>query len=159
MNVYAYAKKMEQDGEEYYRALAKAGTNHGLSAVLNELADAEVKHRAVIEQMETASQKELGETPILQNAKNVFMTMKEGGAAFAASEIEAYEKALKIEKASEDFYRAKARELGDPGQASVFEQIAEEERKHYFLLENIIEFMNGPKQWLENAEWNHLDEY
>jgi len=159
MNIFEFAKKMEQDGEDYYRTLAKAGTDHGLSVVLNELADAEIRHREVIDQMEKATKEGLGETAILKNAKNVFTKMKKGGARFASSEIEAYEKALKIEKASEDFYREKARELRDPDQASLFEQIAEEERKHYFLLENIIAFMNAPKQWLENAEWNHLDEY
>lgn len=35
----------------------------------------------------------------------------------------------------------------------------EEEKKHYFLLDNIIEFVSRPEQWLENAEFYHLEEY
>src|SRR3972149_1076231 len=34
-----------------------------------------------------------------------------------------------------------------------------EENKHYFILENIINFVSRPQTWLENAEWHHLEEY
>jgi len=27
------------------------------------------------------------------------------------------------------------------------------------LLENIIDFISRPRNWLENAEWHHLDKY
>ncbi len=157
MDIFAYAKKMEKDGEQYYRSLAKTSTDPGLSAVLNELADAEVKHFHILEQMEKLSGS-LAPTEILKNAKNIFSSMKVR-AGFGPGEIEAYRKALAIEKSSEDFYEQKAAESSNPQQAALFKQIAGEERKHYFLIDNMIEFMNRPNQWLENAEWNHLDEY
>ena len=37
--------------------------------------------------------------------------------------------------------------------------IAEDEKKHRFLLKNTVEFLSRPKTWIENAEFNHLDEY
>ena len=41
----------------------------------------------------------------------------------------------------------------------IFQKLAEEEKKHYFLLENIIQFVSRPETWLENAEFYHLEEY
>jgi rubrerythrin len=41
----------------------------------------------------------------------------------------------------------------------IFLKLADEEKKHYFLLENIIDFVSRPQKWLENAEFYHLDEY
>ena len=37
--------------------------------------------------------------------------------------------------------------------------LADEEEKHYKLLDNIIELITKPEIWLENAEFNHLDEF
>ena len=41
----------------------------------------------------------------------------------------------------------------------LFEGLAEEERKHYFLLDNVIDFLFQPQSWLENAEFVHLNDY
>ena len=38
-------------------------------------------------------------------------------------------------------------------------QLAAEEEKHDLLLENIIDFLSRPEQWLENAEGQHLEAY
>jgi hypothetical protein len=39
--------------------------------------------------------------------------------------------------------------------------LAAEEKKHLRIMENIVEFVSRPEpgNWLENAEWYHLDEY
>ena len=74
-------------------------------------------------------------------------------------QIDAYKKARDIEKKSRDFYLEKAGELSDPTQKELCLKIAEEEQKHYLILDNIIEFISHPDTWLENAEWRHIDEY
>jgi len=78
---------------------------------------------------------------------------------FGAKQVKLYEKAQDIEKKSEDFYRQKAGEVEQQYQREIFLALAEEEKKHYFLLENIIQFVSRPQTWLENAEFYHLDEY
>ena len=75
------------------------------------------------------------------------------------SQKELYKKAQQIEKKSQDFYSEKATEVNDLSQKGLFLQIAEEEKKHYWILENILNFISRPQNWLENAEWYHLDEY
>ena len=58
-----------------------------------------------------------------------------------------------------DFYQEKAGQMEEEYQREIFTALAEEEKKHFFLLENIIEFVSRPRNWLENAEFHHLDEY
>jgi rubrerythrin len=53
----------------------------------------------------------------------------------------------------------KANEVTEEYQKEIFQRLADEEKKHYFLLENIIEFVSRPETWLENAEFYHLEEY
>jgi rubrerythrin len=57
------------------------------------------------------------------------------------------------------FYTEKAAEEKDPGRKNIFKALAGEEKKHLFLLENMIEFVSRPETWLEDAEFNHLEEY
>lgn len=38
-------------------------------------------------------------------------------------------------------------------------KLGEEEQRHEFLMENLVEFITRPETWIENAEWLHLDEY
>ena len=59
----------------------------------------------------------------------------------------------------EAFYREKAGEVEKDAHKNLFLQIAEEEKKHAFLLENVIDFVTKPDNWLENAEFHHLEEY
>jgi rubrerythrin len=160
MTILEYALQMEKDGETYYRKLARRTTNKGIQTILTMLADEEVKHYNAIKKMQT-SMPEMAETTILTDAKNVFAQIKESGEHFDFDirKTELYKKARDIEEVSQRFYLEKANEV-EPGlQKELFLQLAEEEKKHYFLLENIIEFISRPQQWLENAEFYHLEEF
>ncbi len=52
----------------------------------------------------------------------------------------------------------KMKEEKDPHRKEIFLKLAEEEKNHCVLLENIIGFVSQPADWLENPEWYHLDE-
>jgi len=124
------------------------------------LADEEVKHYQVIERMKQ-DKYQMTETTVLDDARNIFIEMKEQGERFESGQEQAelYTRAQEIEKKSQQFYQEKARQTDKDDQKKLFERLAKEEQKHYFLLENIVEFVSRPKQWLENAEWYHLEEY
>ena len=49
MDIYEYAMQMEKDGEAYYRDLAGKTSHQGLKSILGMLADAEVKHYKLFE--------------------------------------------------------------------------------------------------------------
>jgi len=160
MNIFEYAMQMEKDGEDYYRRLAQQTANKGLKTILTMLADEETKHYNAIERMQTA-EAHMAETTILTDAQNIFIQIKESDEKldFDIKQTELYKKAQDIEKKSQDFYLEKANEVKEEYQKGLFLKLAEEEKKHYFLLDNIIEFVSRPEHWLENAEFYHLEEY
>ena len=43
-------------------------------------------------------------------------------------------------------------------QKKAFLRIAEEERSHMVLLENLVEYISAPESWVESAEFNHLSQ-
>jgi rubrerythrin len=160
MDIYNYALQMEKDGEKFYRKIAAKIKNKDLQSILTMLADEEVKHYQAIESMKQ-DKYQMAETTILDDVKNIFIEMKEQKQEFESDkeQIKLYEKAQEIEKKSQQFYQEKAGQADRKEQKKLFERLAREEEKHYFLLENIINFVSRPKQWLENAEWFHLEEY
>lgn len=160
MGIFEYAMQMEKDGENYYRQLAQKTNNKGIETILSMLADEEVKHYNAVKQM-MATEPQIAETTILADAKNVFEQMREGQGVFDidVGQIELYKKAQNIEEKSRVFYLEKANEVQQEYQKQLFLRLADEEKKHYFLLENIINLVSRPETWLENAEFYHLEEY
>ena len=159
-NIFEYAMQMEKDGEDYYRQLAQKTGNNGLRTILTMLADEEVKHYNTLEKIKT-QKTQIAESEILTDAKNVFVQIKESDESFNfdIKQTELYQKAQDIEKKSRDFYKEKASEVTEEFQKELFLKLAIEEQKHYVLLDNIIEFVSRPEQWLENAEFFHLEDY
>jgi rubrerythrin len=159
-DIFDYAMQMEKDGEDYYRRLAQQAGNKGMKTILTMLADEEVKHYNALEIIKSQTT-QITESVILTNAKNVFIQIKESGESFDfdINQNELYEKARDIEKKSQDFYAEKANEVKEEYQKELFLQLADEEKKHYVLIDNIIEFVSQPQQWLENAEFFHLEDY
>lgn len=161
MDIYEYAMQMEKDGENLYRELASETENSGIKRILTMLADAEVEHYNTFMKMKLHQKIELPQATILKDVKNIFIELRETGklSNLNIPQIELYKKAQEIEKRSEEFYLKEAEEVQDEAQKQTFRKIAGEENKHYFILENIINFVSRPEQWNESAEWYHLEEY
>ncbi len=160
MDIYEFAMKMEKDGETYYRELATKTVNHGLGNIFTMLANTEVIHYKVFQKMKEHQKIEVPPTTILSGVKNVFEKMKEeDDTNVNMAETEWYRKAQEIEKASRDFYLKEAGEVERADQKQTFLRIAEEEKRHYLILEKIIDFVSRPQTWLEDGEWYHLEEY
>ena len=70
-----------------------------------------------------------------------------------------YRKAQEIEEKSYQFYLEKGDTVEIESQKKIFLKLAAEEKKHMFLMENIVDFVSRPETWIENAEFNHLDDY
>lgn len=161
MDIFEFAMKMEKDGENYYRELAQGTDDKGLKNILNMLADDEVKHYKIFDELKKNEKPEMAQTQVLSNAKNVFSELKEKDVTFDHDmpQKELYEKAQKVERQSQEFYEQKSREADDPYHKEILLKIADEEKRHFFLLENIIQYISKPQQWVDNAEFHHLDEY
>ena len=161
MTIFDYAMEIEKEGENYYRDLAKRSENVGIIKIMSWLAEEEAKHYDIFKAMKKDEVPVFEETNLLKDAKQVFLEISKDSTTLKASisQTDLYRKALEIEKKSIDFYIKKSEEIEVQDKKKFFLKIAEEEKKHYFLLDNIIEFVARPETWIENAEFNHLDEY
>jgi rubrerythrin len=160
MDIYEFAMQMERDGEKLYRELASQSREQGIARILSMLADDEAKHYSIVNQMRQAAQpQQMARTEVLTNAKNVFAEMQGKSFDLKGTAVELYRQAQDIELRSEEFYRGKAQEVSRPAHKELFLKIAEEEKRHYTLLDYIIEFLSRPYEWMENAEFNHLEDY
>lgn len=166
MNIYEFAMQMEKDGEQYYRQLAKGTAVWGLADIFTMLADEEVKHFNLFDKLARKEPNpQLAETDILDKVKNTFVAMaekvKDGYHVDSTKESEVYRKACTIEEMSRSFYLEKAQLAEHAHLREVLLQLAAEEEKHLRIMENILEFVTRPEpgNWLENAEWHHLQEY
>ena len=160
MNIYDFAMQMEQDGEAFYRDMAAKSADAGVQSILNMLADDEVKHYAVVKQMrDKAISPQMDDTAVLSTAQNVFARMKGQTLDTAGPQVDVYRQAQELERQSREFYMEKAGEVPQETHRALLLRIAEEENKHYFLLDHMIEFVNRPQTWIEDAEFNHLEEY
>jgi rubrerythrin len=161
MEVFDFALKMEKDGEDFYRNLAREAGDNGVARVLTMLAGAEVKHYEAIKAM--ANEKyEYSEQPVMAPARNIFQEMKESGEKvfdLKAKQLDAYRTAQELEKKSRDYYRLQAEQMKESPAGEIFSLLANEEEKHYRLLDSLADFVSRPETWLENAEFTKLEDY
>ena len=160
MNVYEFAKQMEQDGQAFYKTMAAQTADPGIQKILTMLADDEAKHYEIVRQLqEQATAAEIATTDVLVNARNVFAQMQGRSLVVGGPQIEVYQQAQALERTSQEFYSEKASETDNAAHKALFLKLADEEQRHYFLLDHMIEFIDRPRTWIEDAEFNHLQEY
>ena len=164
MNIFEHAMKMEEDGRAFYLEHAESTSVPELKTVLVELAEDELKHYNIFKAMRDqlpAEYEESEKTTILSTVKNVFEELKaeKKVVSFKSGAKSIWEEAREVERKSEQFYRERANEVGDEKQKEIFNRIADEEHRHWITIENVIRFLDRPRQWLEDAEWNNIEDY
>lgn len=161
MNIFEYAMDFEKDSENYYRNLAKDTQQPGIKKILLMLAGEEVKHYQALEELSKNVKTKLPDSQILMNAVNIFTEIKKNKLTVKpkTSQVELYRKAQGFEKDSEKFYTDKANETDDPEIKTILLNLAGQEKRHFILLENIIQFISRPDQWIENSEFNQMTTY
>ncbi len=161
MDIFEFALEKERLAKDYYLELKEKAQSPGLKHIFEMLSEEEQKHTEAIKQMQANEKHEVSDSPVLKDAKVVFDKMRQATEKFNlnVSEKELYEKARNIEKNAMDFYLQKAKEVDIDWQKDVFNQLAEEEKKHYVLMDNICELLSHPDTWLEDAEFFHMDRF
>ena len=163
MDILEYALQREQDSETYYRNLAGSCPAGGLQIILTRLAEAEVRHQQVIQRMKEKTMPGAWADPFLADVKDALRQIRDRGGKIdpGMTQIELYQKAQGFEKESWDMYLKAAAEATTAAGKTVLERLAGQEKMHYQILGTIIELVSRPLagNWLENAEWYHLEEY
>jgi rubrerythrin len=161
MDIFEFAMEKEKFSQDFYKDLAEKTKSKGLKNMCMMLLGEEVKHYEIIEKMRDQSIHEVMESPVLENAKEIFTKMRKSANEFNIdiSELQLFEKAREFEKQSREFYLENAQKAQDIYQKMIFRQLADQEQKHYVLVDKICDFVARPKWFLENAEMVRIDDY
>ena len=157
MNGLEYAVQMELDGEKFYREQALVNKDNVLNPVFLSLADDEKKHAKMIQEKQ-ADQDSLVDQTVVVETKNVFTNATGVDSVESAiNQVTAYKIALEMEQKSIDLYKKLlAESKADKG---MLEFLIKQEEQHYQLIEEIIEMVDRPNEWVESAEFGVRKEY
>ncbi|HKK01813.1 MAG TPA: ferritin family protein [Desulfuromonadales bacterium] len=161
MNVFDFALKMEQDGKAYYEKLAKDCRLPGLKGIFTRLAADEQKHYETFQRLQTeGGQVAMADSGALEEAQNIFAELiRNKDKAEAGDDPEGYRHAMKLEADSFRLYEDAAAKEQDEGTKALLLRIAEEEHRHFTILENVYNFINAPSQYLAWREFSNLEEF
>jgi rubrerythrin len=159
MNVLDFALKLEADGKAYYENLAEASESRELKNLFTLLAEAEQAHYEALLARKSHRSSSAVESQILEQAKNIFqrlMEMKEVGPGSLKVDVDGYRHAIKAEEQSIGFYLDAAEKEQSLEVRRLLQALAAEEKLHLNIIENIYEFVESPKYFLEWREFSNL---
>jgi len=162
MNVYEFAMKMELDGKAFYEKLAAGTSIIGLKSIFAMLADDEQKHYdTVLEMKEKAGKTKMADSKTLEYAQNMLTDLIAGKESMdmMKEDLDGYRLAMKIEADSVRFYENAAKRERRESVKAILLRIAEEEKEHFNIVENIYDFVLKPKYFLAWGEFSNLKEF
>jgi rubrerythrin len=160
MNVFDFAMKMELQGKACYENLAASTQVPGLKNIFTGLAADEQKHYEVFRGLKDGKAFTMTDSRMLEQAKSVFREMVEEKDHFSGlrEDLDGYRLGLTIEADSVKLYEDMARKEQDPETLQLYLRLANEEKKHFNIMENICDFVMKPKYFLEWREFSNLHE-
>jgi rubrerythrin len=161
MNVFDCAIKMEKEALQYYEQLAANSTVGELKNLFTILAAAEQEHLDALNGLKEEAERPVPDFKALRETACAFKPLlaKRDLMAELAEDPDAYRHVVKEEESSIGFYEDLAAKAEDGGTRALLLKIAEEERKHLSIIENIYSFVEAPKTYLAWGEFSNLTEY
>ena len=160
MNVLDYALKLEADGKDYYEKLAEGCDSKELKNLFTLLAEAEQTHYDALLARKQETPGPGVESQILEKAKNIFQRlvemMESRGPGSLRVDSDGYRHAIKAEELSIAFYLDAADKEPSLEVRRLLQALAAEEKLHLNIIENIYEFVESPKYFLEWREFSNL---
>ncbi|HMD67645.1 MAG TPA: ferritin family protein [Chitinivibrionales bacterium] len=154
------ALNIETEGKAYYETLAAESPVKALSGVFSVLAAEEQQHFDLFDEWRKKRKAPAPPQPgtASAKAKQIFADLS---VQFIVPQAvydyaQAYAKALELETKSISMYADMLSKANAPGDKKALQFLITEEQKHEHLVEHLLEFVNEPKEFLENAEFNHL---
>ena len=161
MNIFDCAIKMEEEARTYYEKLAAAAKVPELKNLFTMLAAAEQEHHDALVTMKGSIDPQKAQFKALQEAACLFKPLlaKRDLMAGLKEDPDAYKHVVKEEEEGVRFYEDLAAQAKDEGAREILLKIADEERKHLGIVENIYSFVESPKTFLAWGEFSDLKEY
>jgi len=159
MNVLDFALKMEADGKAYYEKLASQSETKELKNLFTLLADAEQSHYDALLARKNETAFARAESTVLEQAKNIFERLIElSGDGPLVVDVDGYRHAVKAEQHSIGFYENSAGKEENLEVRHLLQALADEEKVHLNIVENIYDFVESPRCFLAWREFSNLKE-
>ncbi|MEW6411550.1 MAG: ferritin family protein [Candidatus Zixiibacteriota bacterium] len=155
--VLKVAIKGEEDGFYFYNLLYEKAVNQDARRKLETLRDDEARHKAtLIEMYQKYIGGEVGQLPAkgLTALAEVF---RKGHLEQRKTEMDFINLAIEAELAATKYYQEQKNVVGDPFFSAVFDQLAEEEHRHYELLMAEKDALGGNYFWFEYGDTSPLE--
>ncbi|HEX2769485.1 MAG TPA: ferritin family protein [Geobacteraceae bacterium] len=162
MNVFDFAMQMEIDGKAHYEKLAAGTSTAGLQNIFLKLAADEQKHYEMIQAMKVGDDYgAMTSSTALDEAKNVFQGIMNDKTLLGGlrKDLDGYRYAMKVEVDSVKLYEDMAKKENSLEIVQLLLKIANEEKKHYNIMENLYDFVLAPQNYLAWAEFSNLKEF
>jgi len=151
MNVFDEAIKTELQGKACYDNLAGSTQVPGLHTVFTGLAADEQKHCDVLRALKAGTPSPMADSDMLDRAKRVVLELMGNKEKYSRlrEDLDGYRFALKLEAESVRLYEDMAKKEQNAEIAQLLLQVANEEKKHYNIMENVCDFVMQPRNYLE----------
>jgi hypothetical protein len=161
MNVFDFAMQMEIDGKAHYEKLAAGSSIAGLQNIFLMLAADEQKHYEMIQAMKVGDYGVKPGSTALDEAKNVFQGIMNDKTLLGGlrKDLDGYRYAMKVEADSVKLYEDMAKKENSVEIVQLLLKIANEEKKHYNIMENLYDFVLAPQNYLAWGEFSNLKEF
>ena len=159
MNSIELAINMELDSKRYYMAQAEKAEDNGLKSIFHTLAEEESIHARILKNRTETLPYELIDT--YAEVKNIYTEIGSYKNIIKQlpDAIDVYNFALLSERKSLELYREMLQEVADEKETKIFEFLIEQETYHIKVLEQLLELVKRPAEWVESAEFGLRKEY
>jgi rubrerythrin len=161
MNIFDCAIKMEEEARSTYEKMAAATDVTELKNLFTLLAQSEQEHYDTLTAMKKNPDlkqvqfKALEDMPCLITPLLALRDLMDG----QPLEGDVYQQVIREEDNGVMFYEDLAAQTEDEQTREILLRIAEEERRHLSIVENIYAFVESPKNFLAWGEFSNLKEY
>ena len=161
MNVFDFAMRMEEESREHYEKLASAARSQELKSIFNLLADSEREHHERLTLLKAGTEPNLAQSAVLERIKDRIHELVENfiPTDVLESDYDGYRHAIKGEEKSIRLYEELAEQETNATAAELLRSLADEERHHLEVVENIYDFVESPQTYLAWGEFSNLREY
>lgn len=159
MNSLEVAINIEIEGRKFYLQQAENTNDSGLKSIFQTLAEEEGIHEKILKSKAQNLPYELVDT--YAEIKSLFVSIGEHREllGLAPDAVDAYSTALENERRSIELYTEMLKEATDEQEQQIIEFILEQEKIHFSVMEQLVEMVSRPKEWVESAEFGTREEY
>jgi len=159
MDIWEIAKKMELEGETFYKEMADKSVNPEIAGVFNFMARQEKEHYEFFDRQSknlTVDYVSSGDPLVI--AKNAFSAIAENvkTSDSMTEALDAYRKASEFEEKAVKFYETLLDNVESDQEKTVIQLLIDEEKKHVKIINGLIDFIDSPREWLDSAEFSNF---